>query len=96
MKQVSLRLFEQEKETRVPRILVLVSDLLLSRLVGHFNVGETFSTARRVGHTRDLQQAFPLHGRDEGSCRVPRSSAHLECESKTPGESPLKMIEENN
>lgn len=55
------------------------SYLLLSGLVGHFDVGETLSTARRISYTCDLQQAFPLHGRNEGPCCVPRSCPHLGC-----------------
>lgn len=53
------------------------TNLLLRGLVGHFDVGETFSTARRVGHARDLQETFPLHGGNEGSRGVPRSCSHL-------------------
>lgn len=55
------------------------SDLLLSGLVGHFDIRETLSAACRVSHTCDLQQALPLHGRNEGSCCVPWSCPHLGC-----------------
>lgn len=53
--------------------------LLLSGLVGHFDVRESLSTACGVGHPHDLQQTLPLHGSDEGSRRVPRGCADLRC-----------------
>lgn len=63
----------------VAAIFIRESDLLLSGLVGHFDIRETLSTACRISHTCHLQQTFPLHGRDEGSCRVPGSRPHLRC-----------------
>lgn len=66
-----------EAEHEVADFCFRQSDLLLSGLVGHFDVGETLSTACRISHTCNLQQAFPLHGRNEGSGCVPRSCPHL-------------------
>lgn len=72
-------LYLHKMEQEVAYICFRQSDLLLSGLVGHFDIGETLSTACRVSHTCDLQQAFPLHGRNKGSGCVPRSCPHLEC-----------------
>lgn len=72
-------LYLDKEEQELPYICFRRSDLLLSGLVGHFDIGETLSTACRVSHTCDLQQAFPLHGRNKGSGCVPRSCPHLEC-----------------
>lgn len=60
--------------------------LLLSGLVGHFDVRESLSTACGVGHPHDLQQTLPLHGSDEGSRRVPRGRADLGWTTENTGE----------
>ena len=54
------------------------SYLLLSGLVWDFDVGEALPTAGGVSHPHHLQQTLPLHGGDEGSCRVPGRRADLD------------------